>query len=61
MTIMESHVLKLKASKASIRKQKKSASPESTVMRRKMKRTFAQQVDNFIERYSPALEALAKR
>jgi hypothetical protein len=30
-------------------------------MQRKVKQTFAAQVEAFIERYRPALEALAKR
>ena len=51
----------LKTNKSAIRKQKKSSSSESTVMQRKVKQTFAEQVEAFIERYRPALEALAKR
>jgi len=51
----------LKASKSSARKEKKEASSETTVMRRKVKQTFAAQVEGFIERYRPALETLAKR
>jgi len=51
----------LKATKAAARKQKKSVSSEAAVVRRKVKQTFAAQVDAFIERYRPALEALAKR
>ena len=51
----------LKANKSAVRKQKKSSSSETTVMRRKVKQTFAAQVEAFIERYRPALETLAKR
>ena len=51
----------LKANKPAIRKQKKGTSSESAVMRRKLKQTFAEQVEAFIERYRPALETLAKR
>ena len=51
----------LKASKSSARKEKKEASSETTVMRRKVKQTVAAQVEGFIERYRPALETLAKR
>ena len=51
----------LKANKSTVRKQKKGSSSESTVMRRKVKQTFAAQVETFIERYRPALETLAKR
>ena len=51
----------LKATKSAARKQKKSASSEAAVMQRKVKQTFATQVKAFIERYRPALEALAKR
>jgi hypothetical protein len=51
----------LKTNKSAIRKQKKGPSSESAVMRRKVKQTFAEQVEAFIERYRPALEALAKR
>jgi len=51
----------LKTNKSTIRKQKKISSSESAVMQRKVKQTFAEQVEAFIERYRPALEALAKR
>ena len=51
----------LKTNKSAIRKQKKGSTSESVVMRRKVKQTFAEQVEAFIERYRPALEALAKR
>ena len=51
----------LKANKSAVRKQKKVSSSEAVVMRRKVKRIFAEQVEAFIERYRPALEALAKR
>ena len=50
-----------KVTKSVIRKQKKGSSSESAVMRRKVKQTFAAQVEASIERYRPALEALAKR
>ena len=59
MTTMKGHVLK--TNKSAARKQKKSSTPESAVMRRKVKQTFAEQVEAFIKRYRPALEALAKR
>lgn len=59
MTAMKDNVLK--TNKSATRKQKKRSTPESAVMRRKVKQTFAAQVDAFIERYRPALEALAKR
>lgn len=59
MTAMKGNVLK--SNKATVRKQKKSASSKTATMRRKVKQTFAAQVDAFIERYRPALEALAKR
>lgn len=49
----------LKANKSAVRKQKKGISSETTVMRRKVKQTFAAQVEAFIERYRPALKALA--
>jgi hypothetical protein len=51
----------LKINKSAIRKQKKGTSSESAVMRRKVKQTFGEQVEAFIERYRPALETLAKR
>ena len=51
----------LKVNKSAIRKQKKGTSSESAIMRRKVKQSFAAQVEAFIERYRPALEALAKR
>lgn len=59
MTTMKGNVLK--ANKPVARKQKKSPSSEAAVMRRKVKRSFAEQVEAFIQRYRPALEALAKR
>ena len=59
MTPMKGNVLK--ANKSAVRKQKKSSSSERAVMQRKVKRIFAEQVEAFIERYRPALEALAKR
>ena len=49
----------LKVNKSVIRKQKKGTSSESAVMRRKVKQNFAAQVEAFIERYRPALKALA--
>ena len=51
----------LKANKSTVRKQKKGSFSESAALRRKVKQTFAEQVEAFIERYRPALEALAKR
>jgi hypothetical protein len=59
MASMKSNVLK--ATKPSARKEKKGASSETTAMRRKVKQTFAAQVEAFIKRYRPALEVLAKR
>ncbi len=50
-----------KTNKSANRKQTKGTSSESAVMRRKVKQTFAEQVEAFIERYRPALETLAKR
>jgi hypothetical protein len=49
----------LKTNKSAIRNQKKGSSSESAVMQRKVKQTFAEQVEAFIERYRPALKALA--
>ena len=57
MASMKGNVLKV--NKSAIRKQKKGSSSESAVMQRKVKRTFAAQVEAFIERYRPALKALA--
>ena len=54
---MKSNVLK--ANKSAVRKQKKGSSSDTAVMRRKVKQTFAEQVEAFIERYRPALKALA--
>jgi len=51
----------LKANRSVVRKQKKGSSSEAITMRRKIKQTFAEQVEAFIERYRPALKALAKR
>ncbi len=51
----------LKANKSASGKQKKSSSSETAVMQRKVKQSFAEQVEAFIKRYRPALEALAKR
>ncbi|HSL02463.1 MAG TPA: hypothetical protein VK901_02855 [Nitrospiraceae bacterium] len=59
MASMKGNVLK--ANKSAVRKQKKSSSSDTAVMRRKVKQTFATQVEAFIERYRPALETLAKR
>jgi len=59
MASMKSNVLK--ANKSAVRKQKKGSSPDTAVMRRKVKQTFADQVESFIKRYRPALEVLAKR
>lgn len=56
---MKGHALK--AGKSAARKQKKCTSSDATVMRRKIKKSFAEQADAFIERYRPALEALAKQ
>ena len=57
MLFMKGNVFK--ANKSAVRKQKKGFSSEAAVMRRKVKQTFAAQVEAFIERYRPALEALA--
>lgn len=57
MTVMKGNVLK--SNKTTVRKQKKSSSSETAVMQRKVKRSFAEQVSAFIQRYSPALKALA--
>jgi hypothetical protein len=59
MTPMKGNVLK--ANKSVVRKQKKGSSSDTAVMRRKVKQTFAAQVEAFVERYRPALETLAKR
>jgi hypothetical protein len=56
---MKSHSLKVR--KGTVRKAKKSSLPGSAAMRRKVKQSFAEQVDAFIDRYRPALEALARR
>jgi hypothetical protein len=57
MASMKSNVLK--ANKSAVSKQKKGSSSDTAVMRRKVKQTFAVQVEAFIERYRPALKALA--
>lgn len=57
MAPMKANVLKV--NKSAIRKQKKVSSSESAAMRRKVKQTFAAQVEAFIERYRPALKDLA--
>ena len=49
----------LKPNKSAIRKQEKGSSSESVAMRRKVKQTFAAQVETFIEQYCSALKALA--
>lgn len=59
MTAMKSNVLK--TNKLAVHKQKKNSSSKTAVMQRKVKQSFAEQVSAFIERYRPALEALAKR
>jgi len=59
MAPMKSNVFKV--NKSAVRKQKKGSSSDTAVMRRKVKQTFAEQVEAFIKRYRPALEALAKR
>ena len=51
----------LKTNKSAVHKPKKGSSSESVTMRRKVKQTFVDQVEAFIKRYRPALEALAKR
>ena len=51
----------LNVRKATVGKAKKGSLSESAAMRRKVKQSFATQVDAFIDRYRPALEALAKR
>jgi hypothetical protein len=56
---MKSHSLKVR--KGAARQAKKNSLSESAAMRRKVKQTFAEQVDAFIDRYRPALEALARR
>ena len=57
---MKSHVIKVKKSAPS-RKRKKRPSSKTTASRGKITEAFAEQVAAFIERYRPALEALAKR
>ena len=57
MAPMKSNVFKV--NKSAVRKQKKGSSSDTAVMRRKVKQTFAEQVEAFIKRYRPALEALA--
>jgi len=51
----------LKVRKATVSKAKNGSLSESAAMRRKVKQAFAAQVDGFIDRYRPALEALAKQ
>jgi len=50
-----------KANKSAAQKQRKGPSSEAAAIRRKVKQSFAEQVQAFIERYRPALEPLAKR
>lgn len=57
MASMKGNVFK--ATKSVARKEKKGAPSDTAVMRRKMKQTFAAPVEAFIERYRPALKALA--
>jgi hypothetical protein len=57
MAPMKSNVLK--ANKSSVPKQNKGSSSDTAIMRRKVKQTFADQVEAFVERYRPALKALA--
>lgn len=57
MAPMKSNVLK--ANKSAASKQKKGSSSDTAVMRRKVKQTFSDQVEAFIERYRPTLKALA--
>ena len=57
MASMKNNVLK--ANKSAVSKQKKGSSSDTAVMRRKVKQTFAAQVEAFVERYRPALKALA--
>ena len=59
MATMKGNVLK--TTKSAARKEKKGSSSDTAVMRRKVKQTFADQVEAFIKRYRPALEVLAKR
>jgi hypothetical protein len=51
MTAMKGNALK--SNKATVRKQKKSASSKTATMQRKVRQTFAEQVEAFIERYRP--------
>jgi hypothetical protein len=48
----------LKAAKSAARKQKKGVSSGAALMQRKVKQTFAAQVEAFTKRYRHALEAL---
>jgi hypothetical protein len=57
MASMKSNVLK--ANKSAVSKQKKVSSSDTAVMRRKVKQTFADQVEAFVEGYRPAMKALA--
>jgi hypothetical protein len=47
MTTMKGHALK--TGKSAVRKQRKSVTPDATVIRRTIKKSFAEQVDAFIE------------
>jgi hypothetical protein len=51
---MKSHSLKVR--KGAARRAKKSSLSESAAMRRKVKQTFAEQVDAVIDRYRPVLQ-----
>lgn len=51
---MKSHSHKVR--KGAARRAKKSSLSESAAMRRKVKQTFAEQVDAVIDRYRPVLE-----
>lgn len=42
-------------------KRKKPAEISSLVLKSKITRSFARQIDEFIQRYRPVLEALAKK
>ena len=57
---MKSNALKTGKSPA-FRKQKNSSDLALAKAKGKIKQSFAQQVEAFVERYRPALEALAKR
>jgi len=46
---------------ATIQKRKRPSAVQTANVESKVKRSFARQVEVFIKRYRPALEALAKR